>query len=347
MKTTRYLFSALVAMVAIAAGVETAMAQATVQLSGSVPAEALKMPTYGDLPSAQILPLQIWFKPRNQKQLNALLAAQQDPKSPHYHKWLTPAEYSKRFGVTQEEFDKVARWLGNQGFQVTGGSSAEGFIRFNGTVLSVVRAFNTRLMKFSRDGSKFGNLTEPELPAEYAGLVGSITGLNNLMRIVPMNHPVKRSPSNTQTPAATSGSAKDASRGEPVVLADSSDGPELRIGLKESFAPSDAYTFYNETPLTNSGITGNTGNDCIAIFGDSDVTSGPLNAFTTQFMNSNAVNLTRVNADGQTQGTFSGDEVEALLDIEWAHAIAPGAKISLYLDGDIGHAVNRVATDNA
>ncbi|MGO9453682.1 MAG: choice-of-anchor D domain-containing protein [Candidatus Binataceae bacterium] len=164
------------------------------------------------------------------------------------------------------------------------------------------------------------------------------------MRIVPM-HPAV--PKGLAQKTSASSSEFAGSRDEPEQLAFSqAEAPDVLAGGFESFAPSDAYTFYDETPLLNAGIKGATGSDCIAIYGDSDVTSNPLNAFTSQFMNGTTVNLTRVNADGATEGKFSGDEIEALLDIEWSHAIAPSAPIYLYLDQDIGDAVNHVATDN-
>ncbi|MGO9607534.1 MAG: protease pro-enzyme activation domain-containing protein [Candidatus Binataceae bacterium] len=331
------------AMVAMVAFASVASAQ-TIPLPDIVAPDALKLPSYGDAPSTQTLPLQIWFKPRNQAKLNALLAAQQDPKSPQYHKWLTPQEYTRRFGPTDADFNKVSHWLSTEGFQVTSGSPTEGTIKFNGSILTINHAFNTRVTKFSSDGKKFGNITDPELPAEYASLVGNITGLNNLMRIVPM-HPAVQNGLAQKTSTSSSGLASSRDEPEQLTFSEAA-APDVLAGNFESFAPSDAYTFYDETPLLNAGIKGATGTDCIAIYGDSDVTSNPLNAFTSQFMNGTAVNLTRVNADGATEGTFSGDEIEALLDIEWSHAIAPSAQIYLYLDQDIGDAVSHVATDN-
>ena len=37
-----------------------------------------------------------------QKALDKLLADQQDPASPNYHKWLTPEQYADRFGLEPE-----------------------------------------------------------------------------------------------------------------------------------------------------------------------------------------------------------------------------------------------------
>jgi len=179
MTAGRLVFHAMAVALCMIAGAAQTDAQ-TVPLRGTVSPEAQKLPTYGDLPPTHTLQLQIWFKPRNQEQLNALLAGQQDPKSPHYHRWLNPQEYASRFGVTQPEFNQVSDWLGREGFQVSGGSPADGFIKFTGSTLTISRAFGTSVLKFSPDGSRFGILNEPRIPSQYANLVGNITGLDNL-----------------------------------------------------------------------------------------------------------------------------------------------------------------------
>src|SRR3954468_12049633 len=38
-----------------------------------------------------------------QAELDALLARQQDPASPDYHKWLTPEDYAARFGAADAD----------------------------------------------------------------------------------------------------------------------------------------------------------------------------------------------------------------------------------------------------
>ena len=39
----------------------------------------------------------VWLGWRNQGELDALLAGQQDPASPDYHRWLSPQEFRSRF----------------------------------------------------------------------------------------------------------------------------------------------------------------------------------------------------------------------------------------------------------
>ena len=105
--------------------------------------------------------------------------------------------------------------------------------------------------------------------------------------------------------------------------------PDFSSGGGIAFGPSDLYTFYNETPLLNAGTNGNSG-DCIAVAEDSDFNSNSVTLFDSNFSLAPA-NLTRVFPDGASPG-INGDEVEVLLDIEWAHAVAPGAPINVYRD---------------
>src|SRR4051794_11293899 len=41
-----------------------------------------------------------------EQQLDELLAAQQDPTSPRYHQWLTPEEFGRRFGVSDQDLNQ-------------------------------------------------------------------------------------------------------------------------------------------------------------------------------------------------------------------------------------------------
>jgi subtilase family serine protease len=304
MKTQCVRVFAIIALCLIA-GYSNGLSQ-TVRLTGTVSPEALRLPNYGDLPASQNLQLKIWFKPRHQDQLNKLLAEQQDPKSAHYHKWLTAQEYAEQFGVTPQEFEKVSDWLGREGFQVTGGSPAVGTIQFAGSVLTITRVFSTRISRFSADGSKFGNIIEPQLPAEYASLISNITGLNNMFA-----PKIPQRPQPRFSPTAN------------VIVGNQ--GPNL--------GPSDFYAFYDETPLLNAGITGS---GCIAILGFSDFITAPIAAFNQQFgLPDDSTTIAKVLANGTNPGVNQNTEVETLLDLEWSHAVAPGALIKYFLENTV------------
>src|ERR1022692_3707436 len=45
--------------------------------------------------------------PAQQADLESLLAAQQDPGSADYHRWLTPEQYADRFGASPDDIAKI------------------------------------------------------------------------------------------------------------------------------------------------------------------------------------------------------------------------------------------------
>src|SRR5271170_1208068 len=69
-------------------------------LAGNHPDAAAGLVPESTAPPYQSLKMEIYLKPRNQAQFQQLLQDQQDPSSPRYHQWLTPAEYDQQFGPT-------------------------------------------------------------------------------------------------------------------------------------------------------------------------------------------------------------------------------------------------------
>src|ERR1017187_9835092 len=56
------------------------------------------------------------FRPSAQQQqdLDNLLTQQQERSSPNYHKWLTPAQFADRFGLTRSDIKRISSWLQSQ-----------------------------------------------------------------------------------------------------------------------------------------------------------------------------------------------------------------------------------------
>ncbi len=99
-------------------------------------------------------------------------------------------------------------------------------------------------------------------------------------------------------------------------------------GQPVGFGPQDLYTFYNETPLVTAGTNGGGGN-CIALLEISNYNDTSVSGFDQNFGLA-AANITKVFVNRTDPGK-NGAETEALLDIEWGHAVAPGAPITVYI----------------
>src|SRR6516225_9042126 len=104
------------------------------RLSGSIHPQTRRALDQGSLPGTTTLRrMAIFFQPgpAQQSDLQKLLAEQQDPSSPNYHKWLTPEEYGMRFGMHPDDLATVARWLQAQGFRNISTARSRTYIEFD------------------------------------------------------------------------------------------------------------------------------------------------------------------------------------------------------------------------
>lgn len=321
----------------------SARAQSTASQSAAVPgnhpaaAANLSSRASADRP----LTIRIGFAFRNRAALTRLLADQQDPSSPRYHQWLTPAQFDARFGRTGAEVGAVKTWLRSQGFQVRHSTARE--ITADATVAEAESAFGTTIAA-SSDDAVFANTSDPAVPAEFAGIIGSIDGLDNTIHAQSMAirppHGAVALPANMAIAPRTIGSKNSAAR---VMVQLASAVTEFNNGSGNAFGPGDLYTFYDETPLLNAGTNGG-GGDCIAIVEDTDYLDAAVNSFNSTF-SLPALTVTRVQADATSPGINSAEN-EALLDVEWGHAVAPNAPISVYIGTSLFDAISRAVTDN-
>ncbi|SPF46721.1 exported hypothetical protein [Candidatus Sulfopaludibacter sp. SbA4] len=98
-------------------------------------------------PSLPLSYVTVLLKPSDSQQadLDRFLASQQDPSSPDYHHWLTPEQYADRFGVSQDDLDKIAAWLRDQNLTVVATARARNWVAFSGTAAQVETAFATEI----------------------------------------------------------------------------------------------------------------------------------------------------------------------------------------------------------
>src|SRR5690348_16393749 len=80
--------------------------------------------------------------------LEVLLARQQDPSSPDYHRWLTPEQFGDRFGLTGNDFGKLTAWLQSEGLTVNDVARGRHWITFSGAAARAAHAFHTELHRY-------------------------------------------------------------------------------------------------------------------------------------------------------------------------------------------------------
>jgi kumamolisin len=173
--------------------------QEVAPLRGNRPVATDRMRSVGFADPDKQLALEITLELRNRSALKRLLAELQDPKSPRYHHWLTPKEFTDRFGPRPSDVKAVSGWLRSKGFHVTETSLGKRSIRFSGSVSVAGRAFSTDIATFG-DGKLYGPTKDPMIPARFIGAIGYIGGLDNMGHVLPQyQSPVALRPSPLST----------------------------------------------------------------------------------------------------------------------------------------------------
>ncbi len=229
-----------------------------------------------------------------QTDLKQLLRDQQDPSSPQYHKWITPDQYAARFGMTQNDLDKVTAWAQSQGLTVDSISRNRNEISVSGTVGQIEYALKTELHNYSINGEHhFANATDVALPAAFASQVLSVRGLDDFR---PKSRVRKASPRFTSS-----------------------------ISGNHFVIPGDFATIYDLGPLYTMGLDG--AGQTIAVVGQTAVNLTDIDAFRS------ASGLTKYDPtlflvpNTGTSQVFNTDLGEADLDIEWSGGVAKNAAI--------------------
>jgi subtilase family serine protease len=276
----------------------------------------------GAAPSGQMLKMRIDLNPSHRDALERLLAAQQDPSSPSYHRWLKTGEFDRRFAPDPAARAAIAQWLKQQGFEVSQSPNGRA-LKFTGTVEQAQRAFSVAID--SVDGGKhYGNISDPAVPSQFAPSIAFIDGLDNLRGSHTSMHAVPGSPADT-----TASSPLMPVAGNLLAESDGTGQPDVKLKGKTGFGPSDFYTFYDVNSLLQGKVTG-TGGGCIGLIEISDYPDAGIQNFDSAFKLA-AATVTRVvapDSDNPGQNDRAG---ETMLDLEYSHTFAPGAAVNVYL----------------
>jgi hypothetical protein len=280
-----------------------------------------------------------------QQALTQYLSELQNPSSPAFHKWTTPAQYGAQFGVDIADMQTVESWLQSHGFRIEKVPASRNLIEFSGTIDQVQSTFHTSIHSFAIQGEmRFANVTDPQIPAALVPLIAGIGPLNNF-----------RSRSNIKISAKGAWNTTTHSIQPNLTLFDRSGDSYLFVD------PADAATIYDSpnsalnfsytagTSYTGKGAT-------IGIVGVSNLYMQDILNYRTAFLgeSTSSANLPNVIIDGNDPGIdTSGAGVEALLDNEVAGGLAPGARINFYisagsdLSDGLMNAILRAVDDNA
>src|SRR5277367_4260227 len=141
----------------------------------------------GRLPSTGVMQLDVVLPLRDQVGLDAFIAQVQNPYSSGYRQFLTPAEFTARFGPTQQDYDAVIHYVQSYGMTVVGGSRDGMEVQVKGPVSAVQSAFHVNMLIFQHptEGRTFyGPDREPSTDLPFA--LWHVSGLDNYSITHPM-----------------------------------------------------------------------------------------------------------------------------------------------------------------
>jgi subtilase family serine protease len=315
---------------------------------------------------AKTIEVSIWLQLHNQGQFDELTKSFYDASSPNYRHWLKAADIAARFGPTDEEAKTVRQFFTDHNLAIVKTGPSNFYVRARGTVGDVEKAFHVQLNNYQvSEKTMRANVRDPFVEGPAGDLTRAVSGLDTgefeqQFIIRPTSLPTSRPATLVGAPAvagvAQPGTVTSADLYSPqcflgtekVTFSENNDG-EFPIGtyagntlnLESQTSPGCAYTptmiqtAYNLTGLYNERKQYDGTDQTIAIIdwcGSYTILSD-VNAFSAQY------GLLQMSASGQqpvlgiiyTAPSFciGYDNTEINLDVEWAHAVAPGANINL------------------
>jgi hypothetical protein len=271
------------------------------RLDRAVPPALARAPLEGPVdPDERLGHVTVVFAPPRPEELAALVAAQQDRRSPHYRRWLDTAGVAHRVGATPAAYAAARAWFAAHGLALVRESAFRTQLVVAGPAHAVEAAFGTRLGRHRVHGRlRRGPLAAPVLPAALG--VHTVLGLDDLPRF------------------------------RPLVQLD---------GGATALAPDDFARAYAVEPLHAAGLSG--AGRAIAVVARSNFRDTDVSSFATRFVGT-PPRVRRLLA-GADPGILAdpSEQLEVLLDAQWAGAIAPQALVNVVIgspDGDVGEAI--------
>lgn len=261
---------------------------------------------------------------RNQGELSRLVAAQRDPSSSDYRRFLSPQEFNRRFAPTPASVNEVAAWARSHGLSVVSVTGTRTLLRIRGSTQAMGAAFGITLHDYRNPaGVDFvAPTSRVAVPALLEGRIDAVIGLSNLGRSG--SNPLRK---NRRRNGGSSGQPAQAAAATPL-------------------GPNDLMSIYN-APADQTGA-----GQTLAVIAAGDVTQTERDLRTfEQHYNLPQVPWTTVTVNGGSSDTSGAPEWA--LDTQYATAFAPNAsRMMVYdapslSDADIAAAVARWVSDDA
>jgi subtilase family serine protease len=303
-----------------------------------------------------VIEISFWLKQHNAVEFESVVKELYDPKSPTYRHWLDRATLAARYMPTADDVAKVSSFAASHGLSVILVDKLNMFVRVRGTVDAVQRALGVKINQYATKTTSFwGNDSDPKIDDPAGEVIQAVGGLESTGFTHPLVAPAAVSASKKGGAAARSGLVPASSHAPDAAgfTASCFAGSKTQIFSSAGTYPVGVYTgneyvnsytsnlagcgytppeiqlAYNLPSLYAAGFDG-TGQTIVIIdWCGSPTITADANAFSKRFglpaltsSNFSIINYPSV-------PTCGAEDPEINIDVEWAHAIAPGAKITL------------------
>jgi len=320
----------------------------------------------GAVDPTMVISATVWLTLHNEAQLDQLVRQQHQKGSANFHKWITQDSFNAAFSPTAQEVNSVQNYLTAQGLSVVSVAENNFYVMVQGTVGDIEKAFHLSIHNYSWNGQTYrSNIGDPSVNDAAGAHVAAVTGLDDF-GFVPNNVAPTDGDGNTIAPLllpanATSNGFFFESQcfratethtfktAPGVTPAHTATYTGNRYGANISntglghlapcgYQPSELHTAYNMKPLYTAGLDGTGQTIVIVDAWGSGTIAQDAEAFSQLYglPHITSSNFQVVKGDGiwknngvKNRSTIGGWAVETTLDVEWAHAMAPGANIAL------------------
>lgn len=225
-----------------------------------------------------------------------------------FHKFITEQQFSELYGPSASESRSLAAFLSSNGLSVSFDNSNPYLLLASGSAAAAEKALHVSIESYRLSGTSYYSATSNiRLPSQFSNIQTAF-GLTSY----------KQQLNASATPMYKVFGAVNSTQSNSASV---------------YYSPSEIGQIYNATSLWNSGYNGS--GITIAIvdaYGDPYIQQ-ELDNFSAEFhLSSTTVN--EICVDGPCDyyyGITSGWATEVALDVEWTHAMAPGARINLYI----------------
>src|SRR6202522_864405 len=260
------------------------------------------------LPLTDTLHFDIVLPLRDRTGLQSFLRQQYDPASSFYHQFLTPHEFTARFGPSQQDWDTLVAFAKASGFEIIKGNLEGRDLQLTGTVANIEKAFHVTMGQYrdlAEDRTFFAIDREPTVDLPFQ--LWHITGLDNDSTPHPMF-------------VRKSDYAKAHGIDPENVVSHATTGS----GPSASFLGSDMRAaYYGGTALTGSGQN-------IGLFEFLGYDIADLTTYYSNVGQTRTATVTGISTDGSSLSCVDSrsggdcDDTEQILDMTQALGMAPG-----------------------